>query len=72
MEKRIIEIMKDVLGEQDIDVNSTQESLENWNSLRHLNLAIELEDEFDVEFEPAEIAAMKSVKQIADIIARKK
>ena len=72
MEETIIEIMKDVLDEQDINIDSTQDSLENWNSLRHLNLVSELEDEFDVEFEPEEIAEMKSVKAILELINTKK
>ena len=71
MEETIIEIMKDVLDEQDINIDSTQDSLENWNSLRHLNLVSELEDEFDVEFEPEEIAEMKSVKAILELINTK-
>ena len=68
MEQRIIEIMKEVLEEQDIDINSTQETLKNWNSLSHLNLASELEDAFDVELDPADIAEMKSVRDIVRII----
>lgn len=68
MEERIIELMKDVLETQDIDINSTQETIGNWTSLRHLSLASELEDEFGIEFDPAEIAEMKSVRQIADIL----
>ncbi len=72
MEETIIEIMKDVLDEQDINIDSTQDSLENWNSLRHLNLVSELEDEFDFEFEPEEIAEMKSVKAILELINTKK
>ena len=71
MVQRIIEIMKDVLEEQSIDINSTQESLENWNSLRHLNLASELEEEFNVDLDPAEIAEMKSVHDIVRIINEK-
>lgn len=71
MVQRIIEIMKDVLEEQNIDINSTQESLENWNSLRHLNLASELEEEFNVDLDPAEIAEMKSVHDIVRIINEK-
>ena len=71
MEDRIIEIMKDVLDVQEINIDSCQESLENWNSLRHLNLISELEDEFDMEFDPEEISEMKSVATIADMIRKK-
>ena len=71
MEEQIIKIMEDVLDEQGINLESTQDSLENWNSLRHLNLVSELEDAFDVEFDPEEIAEMKSVKAIVDFVKKK-
>ena len=38
-----------------------------WDSLNHLNLIVELEDEFNVSFEPEDIAEMKSL----DIIETK-
>lgn len=71
MEEQIIKIMEDVLDEQGINLESTQDSLENWNSLRQLNLVSELEDAFDVEFDPEEIAEMKSVKSIVDFVKMK-
>ena len=71
MQDRIIEILKDVLDVQEVDINSSQDTLDNWNSLRHLNLISEFEDEFDLEFDPEEIAEMKSVKKIVEIIRAK-
>ena len=71
MKEKVIEIMKDVLETEDISLNTSQENCENWNSLRQLNLVSELEDEFDVEFEPEEIAEMKSVNNIIEIIKEK-
>lgn len=71
MEEQIIKIMEDVLDEQGINLESTQDSLENWNSLRQLNLVSELEDAFDIEFDPEEIAEMKSVKAIVDFVKMK-
>ena len=71
MEDRIIEILKDVLDVQEVDINSSQDTLDDWNSLRHLNLISELEDEFDLEFDPEEIAEMKSVKKIIEMINSK-
>ena len=71
MEQHIIEIMKEVLGEDNINSESTQESLEHWTSLRHLNLTSELEDEFDIDLDPSDICKMKSVSQIAAVIKQK-
>ena len=71
MKEKVIEIMKDVLETEDISLNTSQENCENWNSLRQLNLVSELEDEFDVEFEPEEIAEMKSVERVLEILQSK-
>ena len=64
MEKKIIEIMKQVFNTEDINASSDQNNCEKWDSLHHLNLIVELENEFDVEFEPEEIAEMKSVAKV--------
>lgn len=71
MKEKVIEIMKDVLETEDISLNTSQENCENWNSLRHLNLVSELEDAFNMEFEPEEIADMHSVNSIIDIVQKK-
>lgn len=71
MEKRIIEIMKDVFNVDNVDINTSQANCDKWDSLHHLNLIVELEDAFDMEFEPEEIAEMKSVEAIMRIIESK-
>lgn len=71
MEEKVFKILKDVLEMDEVSMNTSQDNCENWNSLRHLNLVSELEDEFDVEFEPEEIAEMKSVNNIIEIIKEK-
>ena len=71
MKDKVIKIMKDVLETEDISLNTSQDNCENWNSLRHLNLVSELEDEIDVESEPEEIAEMHSVNSIIEMIKKK-
>lgn len=63
--------MCEVLEDDSIDKSCSQDSCENWDSLRHLNLMLELEEEFNIEFEPEEIAEMKSFDKINEIIERK-
>lgn len=71
MKEKVIKIMKDVLEMDEVSMNTSQDNCENWNSLRHLNLVSELEDEFDVEFEPEEIAEMHSVNCVIEVIKKK-
>lgn len=71
MEEKVLEILKRVLELENIDGTCSQDTCENWDSLRHLNLVVELESEFSTEFEPEEIAAMKSIKLITEQLIRK-
>lgn len=71
MEEKIIDIMKQVLSTDDISASTDQSNCEKWDSLHHLNLIVELENEFDVEFEPEEIAEMKSVTKVMEVIESK-
>jgi acyl carrier protein len=70
MRERIRNVVSEVL-KITIDDNTSQDSCAAWDSLRHLNLIIELELEFDISFEPEEIACMKSIDAIEKIIGVK-
>ena len=72
MEEKILEILRQVLDIEDLDATCSQTTCEAWDSLHHLNLVVELEDAFDVTFEPEEIAVMKSVEDIKNLLAAKK
>lgn len=71
MDQKIIEIMKSVFGTDAIDTATDQSNCEKWDSLRHLNLIVELEDAFDMEFEPEEIAEMRSFADVKRVIEDK-
>jgi len=72
MEDKIIEIMKTVFNTEDITTATDQNNCDKWDSLHHLNLIVELEDAFEMEFEPEEIAEMKSFDAIRNLIESKK
>lgn len=71
MDNRILDIMKVVFQTPDITTDSNQSNCEKWDSLHHLNLIVELEDAFDLEFEPEEIAEMKSFDAVKKTILAK-
>ena len=71
MTDKIIQIISEVLKTK-VDVISSQSTCENWDSLRHLNIIVALEETFDVSFEPEEIAIMKDVATIELMIQQKK
>jgi len=64
---KIIQTVSEVL-ETEIDVDTSQKNCDKWDSLRHLDIVVALEDAFDISFEPEEIAEMKSIVMIEKII----
>jgi acyl carrier protein len=68
IKSKIIAVVQKVFETEQIDENASQQSIEKWDSLGHLNLVVALEEEFDVLFEPEDIAEMTSVQKIADKI----
>ena len=71
---KVKEIMASVfeLDVKNIPDNASQKNLEAWDSLQHLNLAVELEEVFNVEFTPDEISKMTSIEAIVNIVEMKK
>jgi acyl carrier protein len=68
MRKKIKEVMKKVFTMSEIPDDISQKNCEKWSSLNHLNLVVELESDFDISFEPEEIAEMKTLTNIEDIL----
>jgi acyl carrier protein len=58
-------------SEVSINENTSKENLPEWDSINHLNLVVELEDHFNIQFSPDEIESMKSIVTLQEIIQRK-
>ncbi len=60
MEEKIKQIMSDVFSIETtiIDKNTSQDSVDNWDSIGHLNLITALEESFEIYFEEEEIIQM--------------
>jgi acyl carrier protein len=70
MKEKIKKVVAQALNTEVTD-SSSQSNCAAWDSLHHLNLVIELEEEFDVSFEIEEIAQMKSIEAIESILKTK-
>ena len=64
MREKIKEVLKRVFELDEVSNDISQGNCAKWDSLNHLNLVVELEDEFGVSFEPEDIAEMKSFEVI--------
>ena len=70
MEDRIKKVMRDVFN---IDIasigsESSPDNIENWDSLKHMNLIVALEEEFDAEIPDDQAEAITTVKQAVAFI----
>jgi len=72
MKEKIKEIMSEVfeLPLNEFPEEITQENIDKWDSLGHLNLIVELEDAFDKSFEPEEIGEMTTLDKIIEFIQK--
>lgn len=50
----------------------SQKNTDQWDSLNHLNLIVEIEEEFDISFTPEQIGSMTSLEIILDEIKKTK
>lgn len=71
MEQKILDIMKSVFQTDILDETCSQKLCEQWDSMNHLNLVVELEIEFGIAFEPEEIAKMQTFEEVVRIVKSK-
>ena len=67
---KLKKVISNVLGVSidEINDNSSPDSIDKWDSLSHLNLVMAIEAEFDVELTPEDSMDMLSVKLIRMIL----
>jgi acyl carrier protein len=53
-----------------ITADSSPETIENWDSMQHLNLVLALEEKFGVQLEPEDIEQMKNIGAVAALVEK--
>ena len=73
MEERIKNVMSAVfeIPVNQIKENSSPDTIESWDSLKHINLVIALEEEFSIEIKDNETVEMLNYLLIKSIINKK-
>lgn len=64
---QVMDVPLDQVGE-----DASTDTLVAWDSVRHMNLVLALEEEFGVEFTPDQTTAIVSVKAIMNALQRRK
>lgn len=74
IESKIINVMCSVFNIDKTKINKdmNNENTDGWDSLKHMNLIIALEEEFNLSFDDSEIVKINSLKKINEVISKKK
>ncbi len=69
----IEELFRDLLDDESLVVTeeTSQENLEQWDSLFHMTLMATVGDELSIDFDTEDIVAVKDIKSLLDIIESK-
>jgi len=70
MQPGLAEVMKNVLDIDSVSADDSMKTIPSWDSLRHLNLIMALEEHFGVNFEPEEMPELNSVRALSEAIAK--
>lgn len=73
MREKIKNVMAVVFEIQPTDIpdSASTSSLENWDSLNHMNLVVALEEEFKVRFSDEEIVEIISLEAVENALSSK-
>jgi acyl carrier protein len=68
---KLIEIMRETFERDDLEVtrDTTAQDVEEWDSVSHIELVVAIESAFGIKLRTGEIAGLKNVGQLYDVIA---
>lgn len=73
MNPELKEFLLRILGikESEFNMSMKMENVSQWDSLKHMELVTQFEDEFDVQLTMEEIATMTTFSQISEVFEAK-
>ncbi|KYH34810.1 acyl carrier protein [Clostridium tepidiprofundi DSM 19306] len=68
--EELINIIADVLGidKKDITINSRRDEIEEWDSLAHIQIIAEIEEQFDVNLPFEKVAEIEEISEFLKYI----
>ena len=59
------------VSEETLSLSDTVDDIESWDSLKHLNLILAIEDEFNISFTEEESVEIESLELMKELIKEK-
>ena len=71
--EKLNEIFRDIFDDEEIVVTpeTNSDSIEDWDSLEHINLVVAIEKAFDLKFSMDEVTGMQNVGEMVEIILQR-
>ena len=71
---KLLPVFKDVFDDRSIKINdsTTSKDIIGWDSLMHIQLIASVQDEFEIDFAVEDVANMKNVGELVDLILKSK
>jgi acyl carrier protein len=72
MEQKILEIVSQIMGVplESVTLASSAENIPSWDSLKHMNLVLALEQTFDIHLSEEQIVELTRVDSILTIVGK--
>ena len=64
----VIDIIKEIINENKVDINSKSSQFKKWDSLANINIALKLEKKFNIKIKASDMENMNSVKEIIKVL----
>jgi acyl carrier protein len=70
--EQVRSVASDIFGvpADKITAESSPETVENWDSMQHLNLVLAIEEKFGVQLAPEDIEKMKNIGAVAAVVEK--
>ncbi|HWR39071.1 MAG TPA: acyl carrier protein [Patescibacteria group bacterium] len=70
--EKVLELARKIFKDKSITAASELHDAEGYTSLEHFQFLLDLETEFGVEFTDVEIMRNNTIKEVAEMVAKKK
>ena len=70
----ILQIFKDVFDDPELTLGreTTANDVASWDSMMHVSLMLAVERHFKIRFSSSEVAGLRNVGELEDLVARKR